>query len=359
MTYAMLPPFKSMPPWFIHCYVPAFRAWPQWLRPWRTGIPLAIAVALLLVLSPLPAARAHTHIKAWNMWAPDLATARGHQLFQTIQQDLQHSLKEPVHIQWFAQQPDIQTPSPRPLPQVFFLYSGSYYGSPQSNPRHLQNLEPLMVFTEMPWCLFAKKSFHLPETHNLPSALAQLPQPVHIGINAQSNSSVLWARALVRRNGEGQYKGLTLNVTAFDASQPLEQIFDNGNELVMAHCWRALNLPASAQLIAQSRKASAPYVPQVPTFVQLKLPPLQPAWLTAFSEKQLPLADKQRLIAALEHAAQSAEVQRPFNQMGLLPLHMNHEQSHAYMQTYLRTWQSVSNLLQWDDSQLPPSPNTP
>lgn len=312
----------------------------------------AMAWVCLLLVWAMTAARAAPTIDAWQMWVPRSIEAQA--TFQTLQLQLQKFLREPVQMQTFTSPPNIQAPSPGSKPQVFLLLNGSQYGNPQTNPQHLSNLKPIMVFSEMPWCLFANAASRVDEQGNLFEWLQQQPQPVHIGIDAQSGGSMLWARALLHSQAVSTRPALTVKISAFGGAYPLDQIFDKGAALVLAHCWRILNMPEHIAVVAQSRAQSASYVPAVPTFAKLGLPPLQTAWLTAFSDKNASAEDQQRLIHAMERLSLSPEAARALTNMGLTSLRLNHLQSRQYMEDYLRTWQSVSNLLQWDDSR-PPS----
>lgn len=269
--------------------------------------------------------------------------------FQHLQRQLQLHLQEPVEMQSYSQVPAIDQGLANTRRELYVFSTGSQFGNAQTNNRHMAQLEPLMVFSEVPWCLFAQRSTWQQAT-DLHDWLAHQKQPVKIAINAIVGPAVLWAQLLSRSQTADPNAPSSLQIATYPIAYQPRDMFDQGAALVLSYCWRAVDLSPDLQVIAQSSPRSAAYLRNVPSFAMLKLPPLQAAWVTLFSEKNLSAPSRQRLIAALEHIAAQPETAFILeNHVGLKALRFNHAQSQQYMQDYLRTWQSVTDLLQWKD----------
>lgn len=212
---------------------------------------------------------------------------------------------------------------------------------------HLANFEPVTVFMEMPWCLFALKDSSVVQQRNVFRWLSQLQRPVTIAVGVPRGKPMLWVHALTRNSSQSPLPSLSVTAQLYAGSQQMQQVLKNGADIAIGRCIHIMSLAPDVVALGVAQQNAAPYVAGLPLFTDLGLPPLSRGWYGAFVPVSMAAQDKQRVITAMERIVKAPEVKKMIVQQGLTPLQLDYAASKAYIEEYKRTWQSVSDLLGW------------
>ena len=219
---------------------------------------------------------------------------------------------------------------------------------PVSRSYHLANFEPVTVFMEMPWCLFALKNSPAVKQTNVFRWLSQLQRPVTIAVGVPRGKPMLWVHALTRNSSQSPLPRLSVKAQLYAGSEQMQQVLKNGADIAIGRCVHIMSLAPDVMALGVAQQNTAPYLAGLPLFTDLGLPPLSRGWYGAFVPASMAASDKQRAIAAMQKIVGAPEVKKMIVQQGLTPLQLDYAASKAYIEEYKRTWQSVSDLLGWD-----------
>lgn len=318
-------------------------------RPARRSQALAMAIAIATL--PL-LAYSQTTVERWRLVTSPVPEA--HAVQKAIQQQLQHNLGQPVEMYFDNALPPaaLQNTDAQPLVVLLSEFNSFATDKQPHSLQHLDNLSPLMVFFEMPWCLFAQAQSPLLAQTDVKAWMAQqrLQRPVRIGISARGGQSMFWLHVLSQATATRGESSPQHNIVAaqYRGAQNQEQVWREDADMVLALCWQYPLLGSQVRLLATAQKNNDPYLPKAPTFADLKLPPLAPSWFAAFMPRNTAPALQAQAIQALEKAATAPSVVQAIEATHQPALRWNYEQSRKYIENYITTWQSVMRLLQWN-----------
>lgn len=291
----------------------------------------------------------------WTVVKTNAMFQHGNGLSEYVAQQLKKALGEDVQIwQGEGDQTAAATrwalenaPHRRP---VLMLTEGSstVMGPVSRSTYHLANFEPVTVFMEMPWCLYALKSSPAVKQSNIFNWLRQLQRPVTVAVGVPRGKPMLWVHALTHKSIQSPQPTLPVTAQFYAGTKQMQQALKNGADLAIGRCVQILNLEPDVVALGVAQKDATPYVAGLPLFSDLGLPPLSRGWYGAFVPINMATQDKQKLIAAMERIAQAPDVKKMILQRGLTPLQLDYAASKAYIEEYKRTWQSVSDLLGWE-----------
>lgn len=225
--------------------------------------------------------------------------------------------------------------------------SSSVMGNPNNQPYHLSHFEPVAVLMEMPWCLFALKKSPVIGQANVLEWLRSLQRPVNVAIGVPRGKPMMWAYVLTLNGRNAPPTPMQVNTHVYSGGVQLKPILENKADIAIGRCGNILSMGPDVQVIARAQKPHASYMPELPSFTEVGLPPLDRGWYGAFVPQHMTAQDKAVVAKALERAAQSPELKRAIEYSGQSPLLLNHERSKTYINEYKRTWQAVADLLQW------------
>ncbi len=322
----------------------------QRLRGW-----IAAGTATLLLSAPTAWAATAPAAVPWKMVASPFPLAQVY--IDSLRRQLEEQLQAPVQLQFDDPSEGLVPPKPGSDPKlaqrtIWLVSEGnsSLTGNPAQNPRHLANFEPLVIFMEIPWCLFALKSSPVHEQKNLLAWLSSLERPARIGVGAYSGSPIMWVHALASRakskNKTTGQPALQVHAKPFQGAEMLTPMLEKSVDLAISRCSHMRKIGNEVAVVAKSHNETIRYVPPVPTFTDLGLPPLGRGWHGAFVPRNMPQADKQKLINAFEAITNSAETQKAILDIWQIPLRIDHAASQRYIHHYIQTWQAIFELME-------------
>ena len=315
------------------------------------GIVRSVSVMAALLTLPL-LGHSQNAVEHWRLVASPVPAARALQI--NIQQQLQQTLRQPVDL-YFDNEPPVQSlqsAATQPLIVLLSEFNSFAVGKKPDSLQHLGNLVPLMVFFEMPWCLYVQENSPLLQQPrvNVKEWMAEqrLKRPVRVGIAAQGGQSMFWLHVLTKATHSEAPNLHDIVPVPYRGVHNQEEAWDNDADIALANCWQYNTLGRHVRLLATAQKSSNRLLPATPLFTDLKLPPLAPSWFAAFMPKNTPPAIQAQAIQALEKVAASPSVLQSIEATQQPPLRWSHAQSRKYIENYVTTWQSVMQLLQWN-----------
>lgn len=345
-------PGHRQPSW-LHAAAAAAATWMLAMTSLQAAAPVTAAPAAAALAESSPG-----NVQRWRLVTTPVAEVRP--MLLVLQQELQQALQQPVDMYFDDAKPPQPLYQPnQPLIVLMSESSSILSGPPGDQLLHLDNLDPILVFFEMPWCLYAQSNSPLLQQTDVKAWIAQQQhqRSVHIGVSASAGQSIFWLRALSQatRAPLGSPHGIV--PLEYRGVRNQEQVWRGHADMALTHCWQHSFLPNSVRLLATAQKPQASYLPTVPSFADLKLPPLSPSWFAAFVPKSTSPAIKAQVIQAFEQVGQSKALQQALATGNQTPVRWSHEQSRHYLENYKTTWQSVIHLLQWDSDKAPvPTP---
>jgi len=320
--------------------------------PWFRGL-IAAGATTLLLSAPSAGATTPLATAPWKMVASPFPLAQVY--IDSLRTQLEDQLQTRVQLQFDDPSEGLVPPKPGSDPKlaqrtIWLVSEGnsSLTGNPAHNPRHLANFEPLVIFMEIPWCLFALKTSPAIGQKDLLSWLSSLGRPARIGVGVYSGSPVMWVHALSSRAKSKSKTGQSLQVQArpFQGAEMLTPMLEKSVDLAISRCSHMRKIGNEVAVVAKSHNETIRYVPPVPTFTDLGLPPLGRGWHGAFAPRNMAQADKQKLITAFESITTSAETQKAILDIWQIPLRIDHAASQRYIHHYIQTWQAIFDLME-------------
>lgn len=318
----------------------------QWFCVW---------IAALLLSAPFALAATPPTAVPWKIVASPFPLAQVY--IDSLRSQLQEQLQAPVQLQFDDPSEGLVPPKPGSDPKlaqraIWLVSEGnsSLTGNPAQNPRHLANFEPLVIFMEIPWCLFALKTSPAHEQKDLLAWLSSLGRPAQIGVGAYSGSPIMWVHALASRAKNKRkttdQRPLQVQARPFQGAEMLTPMLEKSVDLAISRCSHMRKIGNDVAVVAKSHNETIRYVPTVPTFTELGLPPLGRGWHGAFVPRNMAQADKQKLITAFETITTSAETQKAILDIWQIPLRIDHATSQRYIHHYIQTWQAIFELME-------------
>lgn len=333
----------------------------QWFR----GL-IATGATTLLLNAPTAAATTTPAAVPWKMVASPFPLAQVY--IDSLRTQLEEQLQAPVQLQFDDPSEGLVPPKPGSDPKlaqrtIWLVSEGnsSLTGNPTQNPRHLANFEPLVIFMEIPWCLFALKNSPALEQKDLLSWLSNLGRPARIGVGVYSGSPVMWVHALSSRAKSKSKTGqppLQVQARPFQGAEMLTPMLEKSVDLAISRCSHMRKVGNEVAVVAKSHNETIRYVPPVPTFTELGLPPLGRGWHGAFAPRNMAQADKQKLIKAFEVITNSAETQKAILDIWQIPLRIDHVASQRYIHHYIQSWQAIFELMERNAQEETTAPRT-
>lgn len=313
------------------------------------GIIRHAALSAALLAAPVLAQSQNT-VERWRLVVSPVPEART--LHTAIQQQLQQSLHQPVDMYFDNAQPPqpLQGVASQPLIVLLSEFNSFAVGKAPNSLQHLDNLTPLQVFFEMPWCLYVQDNSPLLQQSNVKDWMTQqrLQRPVRIGISARGGQSMFWLYVLSQATHSNGQSPHNIVPVEYRGAHNQEQVWRNDADMALAPCWQSTTLGQQVRLLATAQAPTRSDQPSAQTFTDLRLPPLAPSWFAAFVPKSTAPAIQAQAIAALEKAATAPAVLQAIEAAHHQPLRWSHAQSRKYIENYITTWQSVMQLLQWN-----------
>lgn len=238
------------------------------------GIIRRTALAAALLAAPVLAHSQNT-VERWRLVVSPVPEART--LHSAIQQQLQQSLHQPVDMYFDNAQPPqpLQGVASQPLIVLLSEFNSFAVGKAPNSLQHLDNLTPLQVFFEMPWCLYVQDNSPLLQQSNVKDWMTQqrLQRPVRIGISARGGQSMFWLYVLSQATHSNGQSPHNIVPVEYRGAHNQEQVWRNDADMALAPCWQSTTLGQQVRLLATAQAPTRSDQPSAPTFTDLRLPP--------------------------------------------------------------------------------------
>lgn len=285
----------------------------------------------------------------WTVLVTTVPVPRAIHFPSYLTQQLQRELQQKVQLKvderdygltalvWAHQPPDSEN-------TIVMLSEGnsSVMGSVENNPRHLLHYTPLVVFMEMPWCLYGLKASPASQRKDFGAWMQELQRPVRVGVSVPSGKPMLWLRALEVKHG------VQVKPELYSGAGRLEAALQDGVDFAIGRCSQTQGMGKQVLLLGQAQRPEEGVAQKAPLFTELGLPPLERGWYGAFAANSMPVAQRDRLVKALERIARMPQTAQEIESIGQIPLLLDHQRSQQYISQYVSTWQSVSELMERD-----------
>ena len=220
--------------------------------------------------------------------------------------------------------------------------NSSMAGTAEDNPRHLSHYTPLVVFMEMPWCLYGLKDAPASQRKDLGAWMQALRRPVRVGVSVPSGKPMLWLRALEVKHG------VEVQPEVYSGAGRLQSALLEGMDFAIGRCSQSQGLGKDVLLLGQAQRPDEGVAQRAPLFTDMGLPPLERGWYGAFVGKAMPAPQKEQLVKVFERISRMPQTAQEIEAIGQVPLLLDHQRSQQYITQYLRAWQSVSDLMERD-----------
>lgn len=211
----------------------------------------------------------------------------------------------------------------------------------QESPRHLDHFAPLLVLVETRWCLFALRSSGLHSAQQVLEHAKKNGRQPRVGMPGASGVIRLWMQGMETRTKSAW----RMDDYGFGGS--LVQSLYGGADVAVGRCDELTNNAQASKIriVAKGRANDDKFLPHVPSFTDLGWMPMGNGWLAWVAPKRIPAEERQAMAAMLYKIAQKPEMQAALQQTGQIVVDMNPQQSADYLNTYLKVWTDVGQLL--------------